>query len=437
MKGLPIVVLVGRTNVGKSSLFNRLSTSARSITYDVAGVTRDFITDEVAWRDRVFELVDTGGLSFRKSSDVIQEQVKVKAREMIQHASLLLFVVDPSVELTAEDFEIASELRKQGKPIIVVANKMDTKQARENRDELAELGFETIVDISAIHGKGINELFDAICAVLPAQTTAVTAEPGFRVVFLGKPNVGKSSLMNLLLNQERSIVTPQAGTTREPISERITFYQEDILLTDTPGIRRKRSIDEPLETLMVRTSFKALDAADIVLLLIDESAGELSDQELKLAFYAFEHHKALIILYNKDDIADQAHKKALAVASTPYEYFLDKVPSLSISCKTGKNIGKILPLVQKVWAHHNQRFINEELNLLFKEALREKPLYHKTQLLKLHTVKQIGNAPITLLLIVNVPQWFGDSQCAFFEKLMRDEYDLKGAPIKFVIRKGG
>lgn len=437
MKSLYRVVIVGRTNVGKSTLFNRLSTSAKSITYDVSGVTRDFITDEVTWMNRNFELIDTGGISFRKTTDVIAEQVRAKALAMVEQSDVLLMVIDASVPLTPEDLEIAAFIRKQRKPVILVSNKIDARGAKEYEYEAEQLGFKTRIGISAIHGRSIDAVLDAICDALPEKSAREIKQPLFNVVFLGKPNVGKSTLMNLLLKQERSIVTPQAGTTREPINERVTFYQEDILLTDTPGVRRKRSIEEPLETLMVRSSFKALDRAHIVLLLIDGSQPEISDQEWKLAFYAFEHHKALIVLYNKQDLATQASKKDLGFSNELYEHFLKKIPQLQISCKTGDNVGKIMPLVNKIWQHYSQTFNNDELNLLFKEALRERPLYHKTQLLKVHNAAQISTAPITIRMIVNEPSWFGDSQLGFFEAMMRKEYDLKGVPVKFIVRKGG
>ena len=435
MKTMHRVVIVGRTNVGKSTLFNRLSTSARSITFDVAGVTRDFIRDQVQWLDRTFELVDTGGISFRKGSDQIMQQVREKALSMIDQADIILFMVDGSIGLLPEDHEIASLLRKWGKKVILVINKSDAKTTQDHRHEFDRLGFDTSIEVSAIHSKAIGDLLDLICKLLPETAKHEVEELRFRVVLLGKPNVGKSSLMNLLLNQERSIVNPEAGTTREPISEKITFYKEDILLTDTAGVRRKRSIDEPLETMMVRTSFKALDQADIALLLIDESEAQISDQEWKLAFYAFENYKALIILFNKDDLADEQTRKSLRFGNEVYEHFLEKIPQLFISCKTGKNVGKILPLVRKVWENYSQQFPSEDLTVMFKDALLKRPLYHKTMLLKVHRVQQVVTAPITLLLIVNESAWFGPSQLKYFEHVMRKKYDLTGVPIKFLVRK--
>jgi GTP-binding protein len=262
-------------------------------------------------------------------------------------------------------------------------------------------------------------------------------EPTCRVVLLGKPNVGKSSLMNLLLKKERSIVADVPGTTREAISERITFYQEDMLITDTPGVRRKRSIDEPLESLMVKSTLHAVKDTDIVLLLIDASQGTIADQELKLAFYAFnEQYKSVILLYNKTDLVEGYAQEQLSRDMQFYEHFLKKVVTLNISCKTGKNVGRILPLVKQVWQRYTMTIPKHELIRVLKEALLRTPLFHKTQRLDVHWARQLSSAPMTILLMVNEPQWFGESQLAFFENVLRKNYDLKGVPVRFVVRGG-
>ena len=224
-------------------------------------------------------------------------------------------------------------------------------------------------------------------------------------------------------------------STRKALSENIVFHQEDIQVTDTPGIRKKRAVDEPIEKLMVKSSLRALEGADIVLLLVDSSEGQLSDQELKLAFYAFsELNKALIILFNKQDLVDESLKKYLDYQLAPYAHLMDKVERLDISCKSGKNIGKIVPLVTEVYKRYTQQLSASELTVLLQEALTRRPLYHKTQLLKLFRARQVKEAPITLLLIVNVPVWFGPSQLGFFDKVLRKHYELKGVPIKYIPR---
>lgn len=437
MNKVSSVALVGRTNVGKSTLFNRLSSDAKSITLDQEGVTRDFIKDLVTWQDRSFNLIDTGGITVKKASDPITEKVRQRALQVIEQATVVLLVCDGAAGLVPEDRSLAVMLRKMGKSIFLVINKADRKDAQERMYEFEALGFEATFFISAQHGMGIAELLEAIVAKVPANTISESDDRLCKIVLLGKPNVGKSSLMNMLLNQERSIVHDQPGTTREAITERISFYKEDIQVTDTAGVRRKRAIDEELETLMVKSSFQAVQNADMVLLLIDSSEGTLSDQELKLAFYTLEHHKALIILFNKNDLVMPDTQETMEHSLEEYAYVMDKVPQLAISCATGKNIGKILPLVQEVWRRHCQHFSDIQLTQLFKDALHHKPLYHKTSLLHVHHAKQIKAAPITLVLYVNEPDWFGPSQCAFLENVMRKKFDLYGVPVAFLVRKRG
>jgi GTPase len=437
-KPVPRVVIVGRMNVGKSTLFNRLSESVKGITLDYQGVTRDFIKDTVAWRGVAFELIDTGGVSLRKTTDPLLHEVREKALKMLETADLLLFVCDGTVGLVPEDREIAQLIKKQKKNALVVVNKHDTLVSKEYQHEFYTLGQEQVFFVSAQHGMGIGELLDAIVAQLPAQASRAedASEPRYKVVLLGKPNVGKSSLLNLLLKQDRAIVSDQPGTTREAISETCTFYKEDILLTDTPGVRRQRSVTQTLENLMVKSTFRAVERADIVLLLVDAHEGMIADQELKLAFYAFKsQHKALIILFNKQDLVDEYTKEKMAFDLEQYDFFFKKIVTLSISCKTGKNVGKIIPLVHEVWQRHSQQLSEELLTTLCTQALQKKPLYHKTNPLYVYKVYQVATAPITLLLTVNHPEWFEESQLGFFEAIVRKAYPLQGVPLKFLLRK--
>lgn len=432
------VVLVGRTNVGKSTLFNRLANKARSIVFDAPGVTRDFITDEVSWQDRVFTLIDTGGISFDKATDLISQEVQARALQCMEAASLVLFVCDAQVGLLPEDRQIAKILHKKGFPVALIVNKTDTKAAQDNQHDFVQLGFKTMIPISAIHAKGIVDILEFVVGCLGQKTLVTEAERTCKVVLLGKPNVGKSSLLNLLLQEERSIVSDVPGTTREPIVERIRFYHEDILLTDTAGVRRKRSVDDPLEQLMAKSTLQAVKHADIVLLMVDAAEGTLADQELKLAFYVFEQQqKCLILLFNKQDlVVDDAYaKERLSADVREYKFLTDKVEQLNISCKTGTNVGKILPLVQKVWQRYNQKFADTQMSLMLREGLEHKPLYHNQMRLILYKVQQIKSAPITIVLYVNEPTWFGHSQLMYFDNQLRKQYDLKSIPLVLIPRK--
>jgi len=432
---VPSIVIVGRTNVGKSTLFNRLSENVKAIALDLEGVTRDFLTDTISWQGRSFDLVDTGGISLRKTMDPLLSKSREIALSMIDKADIVLFVVDGKAGLVTEDREIAQLLHKHGKKVLLVVNKIDSKDASEATYEFVSLGFEHSCFISATHGKNIVDLLELIVSNVPEPKLIEYHEPAYKVVLLGKPNVGKSSLMNLLLQKERAIVSAEAGTTREAIAERVTFYQEDIIIADTPGVRRMRAVTEPLEELMVQSTMRAVKDTDIVLLLIDGSEEHIADQELKLAFYAFEsQHKALMILFNKADLVEESTKQRFEHSLEEYDFFMKKLVTLSISCKSGKNIGKILPAVKELWERHSQRFNQNQLTQLFKEASVRRPLYHNKNLLHFYSAHQIATSPITIVMHVNEPRWFGASQLAYYEKVLRKEFDLRGVPIKLIVR---
>lgn len=436
-KGMPTVVIVGRTNVGKSTLFNRLSTDVKSLTLDYEGVTRDFLSDIVCWRDRSFELIDTGGISFRKTQDPILQKSRERALQLIDEADLILFVCDGTVGVQIEDREISDMLHAHNKNTVLVINKVDSHVGQERQYEFSQLGYKNSVAVSAQHGTAIADLFDEILDALPGESKPYEEEDvSCKVVILGRPNVGKSSLMNLLVGQERSIVTAIEGTTREAISENITFYKEIIEVTDTPGVRRKRGVTEPLEQLMVKSALHTLDRADVVLLVIDVSNGRLVDQELKLAFYAFqEKYKGLIIIFNKNDLETDAVRKELEYNLAPYQYFLKNIVQLHTSCVTQKNVGKVISLVNEVCNRYRTRFDDHELTTLFKQALERRPLYKSESLLHVYRAQQVKTGPITIALVVNEAKWFGPSQISYFEHVLREHTDLRGVPVRFVIRK--
>jgi GTP-binding protein len=430
------VVIVGRMNVGKSTLFNRLSERVKSITLDYAGVTRDIIKDIITWQNKTFELVDTGGIDISIKNDVIGRKVRNVALGAIEKATVILLVVDGSVGVTTEDREIAKLLRKMGKEVIVIANKADRRDLQEHLYEIQSLGFKELIPLSAQHGTGVEDALEAILRHLPDEDAAKVEKPSYKVVFLGRPNVGKSSLMNVLLKEERSIVAEEPGTTREAISEKVAFYQESIELTDTPGVRRKRAVSGDLEPIMVQKTFGAVKDADVVVLLIDATQKALVDQELKLAFYVFNNlHKALIVLFNKHDLLTPEISADLETRMDEYEYLMDKVPVLHISCKTGKNVGRILPLIHTIWHRYSQKLEPEKLKAVCLSALAKTPLYVQKQELHVRDVRQIHTSPITIQLKVNNTLLFGEAQLGFFENVVRAAFDLVGVPIKWIVSK--
>lgn len=429
------VVVVGRANVGKSTLFNRLSSTVKSLTLDYVGVTRDFLKDIVSWKGRSFEFIDTGGIQLSKSQDPLMERVRLKALEVLETADIILFVCDGVVGVTPEDKMISKFIHKLCKPTLLLINKSDVKTFQDTVHEFARLGFKDQVEISAQHGLGTGDLLDKIVEKLPKKEKMEEEATGYKVALIGKPNVGKSSLMNILMEEERSLVADIPGTTREAISDYIKFYQETIQLTDTAGIRRKRSIDQTIEEMMVKSSLQAVRDADIVLLMVDGSEGKISQQELHLAGFVFETGKALILVRNKNDLLTEDIQDQWKFDTEQYEYLLKKLEVITISCKTGYNVGKLLPLIQKVWERYQTHVSMSALTVLLGGALQRTPLYHKTQRLKLFSAKQLLSKPPTIRLNVNEQEWFGSSQLAFFENKLREAYDLKSVPIKFLPRK--
>lgn len=435
MSAYSTVAIVGRMNVGKSTLFNRLSSSVKGLTLDYPGVTRDVLKDRVTWRGKTFELLDTGGINLRKSSDELVEKVRKQVVESIEHAQLVLLVIDGSIGVTHEDREVAHYLHSLKIKTILVVNKSDRNETQERIYEANALGFRDIILVSAQHGRGIDELLERITDVLPDQTAAEAEAPAYRIMLLGRPNVGKSSLMNALLNYERSIVSAQPGTTREPVTESISFYKESLALTDSPGIRRKRGITTELEKMMIKSAFQSLKDTDLVALLIDATQKNLVDQDLKLAFYSFEEqYKSLVILINKYDLATPENQEELDESFKEYKHLIRKVPVLRISAKTGKNVGKVLPLFHEVWQNSNREFTEAELTALFNSSLRDRPLVHTKHFLALHRAFQIKKAPITIVLEVYNTLYWKKSHVAFFENLLRKHYQLLGAPIRLIVR---
>jgi len=434
MNKLPQVVLVGRMNVGKSTLFNRISKKAKPLIFDFEGVTRDFVRDAVTWKKVPFLFVDTGGIGLKKLEDPIAEKVRQQALDLTKTADLVLFMVDGSVGLTPQEFEIARYLHKVGCQVILVANKSDIKRFAEHELELKQLGFDKIMSVSAAHNKGVDELLDEVVYLLPKKELEKEDKKRVcRVTLLGRPNVGKSSLMNKLLQEERAIVTAVAGTTREAIMEPISFYSETIELTDTAGVRRKKNVDEPLEELMVKSTMQAIRTSDVILLLIDVQEARLVDQELKLAFYAFEQGKAVILLFNKYDLITDYSKEGWRYHKDEYNFLFKKLEMLNISCEDGKNLGRILPLVTKVWNRYLTKFSDQDLLALLKQALIRRPLYKQGHMLQVKSTTQLKVGPPTIKLTVKYPQFFGERELAYFENVLRRDVDLKSVPVKFLI----
>jgi len=435
-KNFPRVALVGRTNVGKSTLFNRIAKRTESLVADQSGVTRDYLAEVVTIQGKSFELIDTGGFAPGGTEDPLYPSIAAVSDQACTEADIILFVCDGKNGLTLEDQAVAKRLHRLKKTVFLVLNKADNKkQFKDHEADFYALGFESWFAVSAVHGTGMDTLMQAVVEKLPEHTLDAPEAPSFKIALLGKPNVGKSSLMNALLNEQRSIVSEIAGTTREAISERLSFYGQDILVTDTAGIRRKRKVTDDLETLMVKSSLAAVRQADIILLLVDSSTGRLSDQELKLMFYAFEEHKAMLLVYNKSDLMADDTKALWDYENSEYEFILKNIPSINVSCKTGKNVGYVLREIEKIRARFIQPINSAALTIDLHEHFRSKPLFHKGVKLQVFSIQKLKEKGMQFAICVNDPRWFGSSQLQCIENFLRKKYDLLGCPVHFIITK--
>jgi len=301
---------------------------------------------------------------------------------------------------------------------------------QESGHEFYKLGFTHIIPISATHGTGIAEVLEKISEWVGVATLSEPEAPLFRVAFLGRPNVGKSSLMNALLRRDRSIVSEVAGTTREELVDRFVFYQNPIELVDTPGVRRMRKISDPLEELMAKSSFRA-----VRILVIDASAGTLTDQELKLLFYVFEKNKSILLVFNKVDLITEEEKAQIVDQLSRYEFILKKVPQLWTSCITKKNVGKICTKLLEIWNRACTRFDIAELKDVVRSSWGKASVTNQDQELKIHSVRQIEGSVPSFVIYVNKPLMFKESHRSFIENILRKNFDLVGCSIRLELRK--
>ncbi len=438
MNKLANVVIVGRTNVGKSTLFNKISQTQRSIVLDEEGVTRDCIIETAEWNGVAFNLVDTGGISLVSKQDYISKQIYNKVEQVIKEAAAILFVCDIQIGITQEDKRIARKLLKLQSDtckIFLVINKVENDYTRMRLYEFEHLGFSKIFGVSSHHSLGIGDLLDDIVKVLHAATPVFTQGPLIpRITLVGRPNAGKSSLMNCLTNEDFAIVSSVEGTTREALRKRINFKKAMFELVDTAGVRRQRTVEDGLETMMVKNSLNAIRHAHMVLLLMDAREPHLSSQVLKLAEYAFENGSALILLVNKFDLFTPEMLAQLDDSFLEYKFLMRKIEIMKISCLDGKNINKILPMVETVWERYEQKFTDMYLTDLFKTALLKAPLYKNGKILTFYKAMQTSSAPIRIDLAVRNPELFGQNQISFYENVLRKAANLKSVPVIFNLR---
>ncbi len=433
----PIVAIVGRPNVGKSTLFNRLTQSRRAIVEDEPGVTRDRIYADTEWNGRTLTLVDTGGIQLDKEGDTIEAHVTRQAELAIREADVIIFVVDVTTGVTPRDQEVADLLRRQRKPVIVAVNKVENLKREDEALEFWSLGLEPVITISAEHGLGTGELLDAVVAALPDLPEPEPEEDGpIRVAVIGRPNVGKSSLVNAILGEDRVIVSDVPGTTRDAIDVLVERGEDKFLLIDTAGMRRRSKVEQPVERYSVMRALRAVERAQVVLIVIDAQEG-VTEQDQRIAGYAHESGKASIVVVNKWDLVEK-DDRTMAVMTEAIRMrlsFMDYAMIHFVSAKTRARVHRLLPLIKEAAANHARRIPTRELNDLIREAVAlNPPPADKGRRLKIFYATQPHVSPPGFVFFVNDSELVHFSYQRYLENKLRQTYAFEGTPINFYFR---
>ncbi len=435
------VVIVGRPNVGKSTLFNRLAGRRRALTHDLPGMTRDRLMEIVSLDDgRRYELTDTGGLEYGDTPmSAFAGEIKEQAQRALADADFIIFVVDGAAGLLAEDRDIAQELRPESAKTVLVVNKTDRKDAEEAVHEFWELGFERVMPMSAEHGGGLDDLLDAIGEIVPPEATEAEEDDEsapIRVAIIGKPNVGKSALLNRLSQEERAVVSPISGTTRDAIDSEIIRNGRPYTIIDTAGIRRKGKTTDEAEKLAVISARKAIERCEIALVMIDATEG-VTGQDATVAGYAEEAGKAAMILVNKWDAGahEQDDYKRFEEQVRFQLKFLSYAPLLFISAKTGRNVEKVFPKIDAIVEGYRKKFRTSELNTILERAvIAHNPPAVRGKPRRFYYVTQLKSGPPTFALFSNVDEPIHFSYRRYLENQFRDNLGLVGCPVHFVVR---
>lgn len=435
----PIVAIVGRPNVGKSQLFNRLAGKRLSIVEDTPGVTRDRLYADSEWRGRNFSVIDTGGIEPRNDNEILKF-MRYQAEAAIHHADVIIFITDLRTGVTASDEEVASMLQRSGKPIVLAVNKCDKPGVPDpNIFEFYNLGLGEPYGISALHGYGTGDMLDAVYEHFPEESENDEDDDRIRIALIGKPNVGKSSLLNRVLGEERVIVSNVAGTTRDSVDADVENEHGKFTFIDTAGIRKKSKIEEKIEKFSVMRSLMAVERADVCVIMIDAQEG-VTEQDTKVAGEAHNAGKACIIVVNKWDTVEKD-------GSTMKEYtlrvreglaYMPYAPVLFISAKTGQRVDKLYSLIAEVYEQNHKRIPTGQLNSILAEATsRVQPPTDKGRRLKIYYVTQAGVTPPTFIFFCNDAKLFHFSYQRYLENQIREVFSLTGTPVRIVVRQRG
>lgn len=436
-KNKPIVAVVGRPNVGKSTLFNVLAGSRISIVKDTPGITRDRIYADVTWLQYHFTLIDTGGIE-PDSSDIILSQMRAQAQIAIDTADVILFLVDVKQGLVDADAKVADMLRRSRKPVVLVVNKVDSyEKMMMDVYEFYNLGIGEPMPISAANRQGIGDMLDKVVEYFPQESEQEEEDERPRIAIVGKPNVGKSSIINKLIGEERLIVSDIAGTTRDAVDAEVKYNGKEYVFIDTAGLRRKNKIKEELEQYMIVRSVSAVERADIVVLVIDAIEG-VTEQDAKIAGIAHDRGKGIIIAVNKWDAVEKDDKTMYRFSEKVRQIlsFMPYAEIIYISAKTGQRLQKLYELIDMVEQNQSLRVATGVLNEILTEAVAlQQPPTDKGKRLRLYYMTQVSVKPPTFVIFVNDKQLMHFSYQRYIENKIRDTFGFKGTPLHFIIRE--
>ena len=434
---LPLVAVVGRPNVGKSTFVNRIAQADEAIVHEMRGVTRDRSYHEADWNGVHFTLVDTGGIEMG-NEDAFQGSIRAQAFEATREADVIVFLVDGKTGINADDEEVARILRKADKPVLLAVNKLDTPNSYDEMWEFYQLGLGDPWPVSATHGHGTGDLLDEVVGKLRELDVPQEPddEPSINVAIIGRPNAGKSSLTNKMTQNDRSIVSDVAGTTRDAIDTTITHDGKRYTIVDTAGLRRKSQIDQDVEYYGFVRAMRAIDRADVALLVIDSTLG-LTDQDQRVAGYAAERGCAMVIVLNKWDLVEGPEKKAeIRERIADRMMFVGYAPVVAISALTGKRVDRIWEVIDKAYANYCQTIPTNKLNVWLGE-IRDTghTVSSGKKILRMKYITQTRTCPPCFTFFVNHPDLLDDNFERFLEKRLRSKFDLEGTPVNFKFKK--
>ncbi len=433
---MAVVALVGRPNVGKSTLFNRIIGEHRAVVHERPGTTRDRLYGRAEWSGREFTVVDTGGIGLDTGEGDLLADVRLQAEEAIREADVIVLVVDAGAGLTAADEEVAQMLRRARKPLLLAANKAENvKRQLDAMAEFYRLGLGEPITISALHGQGTGDLLDAIVEWFPKARAEEEEEHALSIAIVGRPNVGKSSLLNALAGRERSIVRGEAGTTRDAIDTTIEHDGEEILLIDTAGIRRRGRVVPGVEKFSVLRAVRAIERADVAVLVIDAPEG-IRAQDTHVAGYVEEAAKGLVVAVNKWDLMEKhpAMQQEYTAVVRDALKFADWAPIVFISAKNRLRVERVLETARAVQAERRKRVPTPRLNDLIRNAVQAHPLTERGRALKIYYSAKTGTEPPTFTLFCNDPTLLHFSYVRYLENILRDEFQFEGTPLRLHFR---